>query len=311
MADELTGQQIEEARKTRSLPNVRGYSAVLQDRIRGGRVIPGEKVIRIYVTNKMPAEALAAGQTIPKEIEGIPVDVVAAEGEFVAQPYTERERPVRGGWSCGNEKSQATGTIGCIVSDGRWEGPFSNNHVLARCSNIEGHKASLYEGILQPGALDGGAFPNDIIAFLTKWTDLSIQGINRVDRAMGLFTRNTPFRASIQDIGLVRGLRVAEVGLKVAKTGRSSGYLEGEVFDTEAFLQVSYGQIIGKALDFEHQVLIRPSISIPGDSGSLVLDRDRKAIGLLFAGSPQFTACNHIADALEGWDIEIVGAVGG
>ena len=289
------------------LPNVLGYSASLKPRIRQGRVVPEEEVIRIYVVKKAPLESLAAGEVIPKEIEGIPVDVVAT-GEFQAQPYTERERPVRGGWSCGNEKSQATGTIGCIVSDGRWEGPFSNNHVLARCSNIEGHKASVYEGILQPGALDGGTFPNDLIAFLTKWTDLSIQGVNKVDRAMGLFTRNTPFRVSIQDMGLVRGLRVAEVGLEVAKTGRSSGYLEGKVFDTDAFLQVSYGQIIGKALDFEHQILIAPSISIPGDSGSLVLDKDRKAIGLLFAGSPEFTAANHIAEVLDGFGVEIVGA---
>ncbi len=303
----ITEKHIQAIAACLTLPNVHGYSASLKPRIRLGRVVPDEQVIRIYVVKKVPLEALSADQVIPKEIEGIPVDVVATGGEFKAQVFTGRERPVRGGWSVGNENSQATGTIGCIVSDGRWEGILSNNHVLARSSNVEGHKASLWEGILQPGVLDGGIFPNDMIAFLTKWTDLSIQGVNRVDRAMALFTRDMPFRLSIQDMGVVRGLRVAEVGLEAAKTGRSSGYLEGKVFDIDAFIQVSYGQIIGKALDFEHQVLIAPSISIPGDSGSLVLDRDRRAIGHLFAGSPEFTAANHIADVLKGFGVEIAG----
>ena len=307
MAD-LTGPHIIAVRKALLLTNVNGYSGSMQARLRGGLVVPEEQVIRVYVSKKVPAEALAAGETIPREIEGTLVDVVAT-GEFQAQPgYTGRERPVRGGWSVGNENSQATGTIGCIVSDGKWEGILSNNHVLARCSNVEGHKASPYEGILQPGALDGGVFPNDLVAMLTKWTDLSIRGVNRVDRAMALFTRDTPWGLAIEDMGLVRGVREAEVGLEVAKTGRTSGRLEGVVFDNNATLQVSYGQIIGAALEFEHQVLISPSISIPGDSGSLILSRERKAIGLLFAGSPAFTACNHIADVLEGFGVEIVGA---
>jgi len=77
MAD-LTERHIAEVGKTLLLPNVRGYSCTLQARIRGGRAIPEEKVIRIYVTEKVPLEALAAGQALPTEIEGIPVDVGAA-----------------------------------------------------------------------------------------------------------------------------------------------------------------------------------------------------------------------------------------
>lgn len=305
---ELTEKHILGMRNCLTLPNVHGYSCSIQPRIRQGQIIPAEQVIRIYVRRKVAEDTLATGEVIPREIEGIPVDVIATGGKFDAFPtYASRERPVRAGWSCGNELSQATGTIGCIISDGNWEGLLSNNHVLARASTIEGHKAQLWEGILQPGKVDGGAFPNDFIAFLTKWTDLSIYGVNRVDRAMALFTRDTPFRLAIQDIGLVRGLREAEVGLEVCKTGRSSGYLEGKVFDTDAFVQVNYGQIIGKALDFEHQIFIMPPIGIPGDSGSLILSRDREAVGLLFAGSPYFTAANHIGDVLNGFGVEIVG----
>jgi hypothetical protein len=33
-----------------------------------------------------------------------------------------------------------------------------------------------------------------------------------------------------------------------------------------------------------------------GDSGSLLMDRNLRAVGLLFAGSPRITIHNHIAD---------------
>jgi len=306
--------------KTVKLPNVTGFSQDLKPRIRKGKEAPREQVVRVYVARKLPREALTDAQLIPGKIEGVPTDVVeigelktmdlTAQSGPGLDAYAGKIRPVTAGWSCGNEKSQSAGTIGCIVSVGSWEGILSNNHVLARCSNIEGHKASRWEGILQPGVFDGGKFPDDFIAFLYKWTDLSIFGVNRVDRAIALFARNTAYRVGIQDIGLVRGLRQAEVGLDVQKTGRTSGREEGKVIDTNAFVSVSYGEIIGKALDCEHQILIAPSISAPGDSGSLVTSKDSDVVGHLFAGSPQVTVANHIADSLEGLGAEIVGSVG-
>jgi hypothetical protein len=43
-----------------------------------------------------------------------------------------------------------------------------------------------------------------------------------------------------------------------------------------------------------------------GDSGSLVLDFERKAVGLLFSGSPQITVINPIASVLSALDAELV-----
>ena len=46
---------------------------------------------------------------------------------------------------------------------------------------------------------------------------------------------------------------------------------------------------------FRHQILTT-AMAAGGDSGSLLMDRSLKAVGLLFAGSSRITIYNHIAD---------------
>lgn len=53
---------------------------------------------------------------------------------------------------------------------------------------------------------------------------------------------------------------------------------------------------------FTDQILAGP-MSMPGDSGSLVLTNDNFAVGLLFAGSEQATMLNKIGHVLEQLDI--------
>jgi hypothetical protein len=100
----------------------------------------------------------------------------------------------------------------------------------------------------------------------------------------------------ILDVGLINPNVVANptVGMKVKKSGRTTGLTRGEIFDTDAAILVDYGPFSSL---YEHQLAIvgtEPvdAFSDNGDSGSLVvLDepyyaRSRPA-GLLFAGKGQ------------------------
>jgi len=50
---------------------------------------------------------------------------------------------------------------------------------------------------------------------------------------------------------------------------------------------------------------VSSSFSKPGDSGSLVLDEENNAIGLLFAGSDKATVCNVITNVFKALDVEL------
>jgi len=69
--------------------NVVGYSLRPQPRIRNGRTLP-ELCFRVYVSRKLPERELRATDVIPREIDGVPVDVVEV-GEIRALGYTIKE----------------------------------------------------------------------------------------------------------------------------------------------------------------------------------------------------------------------------
>ena len=47
----------------------------------------------------------------------------------------------------------------------------------------------------------------------------------------------------------------------------------------------------------------------PGDSGSIVVDENLRAVGLLFAGSDQATLINPIVNVLKTLQVELPGAM--
>jgi len=99
-------------------------------------------------------------------------------------------------------------------------------------------------------------------------------------------------------LGPPRGVRSASgvwVGEQVQKVGRTTGLTRGTVVATDAQLKISYEALgfgNGVAL-FEHQ-LITTNMCGYGDSGSLLFDDDRNAVGLLFGGSPTHTFFNYV-----------------
>jgi hypothetical protein len=362
----------------------------------------GDPSVVVMVQQKKPAAALADEDMIPKEVDGTRTDVIEI-GYLRAQSVNPqaRFRPVMQPGISMAHYLVGAGTLGAVVRD-RNTGErllLSNNHVFANSNN-----ANIGDSILQPGALDSGTIPQDMIARLTAFRPLAyiedavaqpipdpepnpppddtkdtpppddtkgtsgfgfidflvalanilakIVGSNQRVQAMSIIENQVgaqaaqvvdttaqaiqsgatpaevPFIAQqsldnlldaaiatpsdpsalsdeILQIGRVTGTKPAELGLSVAKFGRTTSYTEGRVTLLDATVNVQYETIRGtRTARFVNQV-ISTGMSKRGDSGSLVVDpTDNNAVGLLFAGSEFATIFTPIDRVLSYFNVE-------
>lgn len=161
---------------------------------------------------------------------------------------------------------------------------LSNSHVLAQAG-----LAKPGDAVTQPGRIDGGA-SDDHVAALLDFVPLKTAGSNQVDAAVAVLDDSIPFETLVPGIGVFAFSDAEQLapGQRVRKLGRTTGLTTGEITVTELDdLAVDYD--IG-TLVFDNQIEIKGLPGVPfsrsGDSGSLVIDDDAKAIGLLFSGSP-------------------------
>ncbi|MCF8477134.1 MAG: S1 family peptidase [Pseudolabrys sp.] len=200
--------------------------------------------------------------------------------------YRSRLRPLQPGLSVGHYKVTA-GTIGALASESKSGRTviLSNNHVLA---NENDAKAG--DAILQAGSYDGGKRPKDIVGKLNKWVKLMPSRPNLLDAATAMVTKTIDVATTeYRGIGTLAGTRTDALlpGTAVAKVGRTTGVTRGRVSAIELDnVVVAYD--IGN-LSFDNQIEIESTgdgpFSAGGDSGSLILDDQNCACGLLFAGS--------------------------
>ena len=281
------------------------------------------------VDRKIPRAGLSELALIPKQIDGVLTDVIQVGTLRAMQSRTDRWRPVPGGVSLGHYQVTA-GTLGCVVRDcnSRDRLFLSNNHVLAN-SNL----AKIGDPILQPGPADGGRDETDIIAALERFVPIAFtqepgtceialglaEVLNRVARVLGSghrmdVTQYDPLAMNqvdaalarpvggmeisdeILDIGVVGGTTPARLGMRVRKSGRSTGFTTGQILVLDATLKIQYGD---RNATFDDQI-VTTAMSAPGDSGSLLVAADALlAVGLLFAGSEQATIYNPIKKVLD------------
>ena len=228
--------------------------------------------------------------------------------------HQKRNRPLRVGGSVGHFKITA-GTLGCFVKS-RSDGTvmmLSNNHVLA---NENDAKAG--DAILQPGALDGGQRPRDVAGALADFVKLKAAGVNRVDCATATIKKGIKYRHKpLTGLGNLAGLGpdFLDEGTGVAKVGRTTGTTRGKVTAFELDnVMVRYDVGVCR---FDGQVEVESTgddpFSLGGDSGSLIVDDERKAVALLFAGSEQggsngmgLTFCNPIRAVLDALKVDLL-----
>ena len=159
-------KKLNEEHKFLNYPNVVGFSDKLRKKESEGVTLDVDS-IKIYVQKKVPVRDLPEDAVIPKEINGIPTDIVEI-GEVVAlgtNPQREKIRPLVAGTSVGNRTITA-GTIGWWFQKYGKTYLGSNAHVLS-----ESPKNDPFTGVrdvVQPGRADGGLVPDDKIG-IYEW----------------------------------------------------------------------------------------------------------------------------------------------
>lgn len=291
----------------------------------------------VLVKEKIPAKLLHRDQVIPREIDGEITDVIEV-GDIQLLGRTELARPAKPGMSIGHYKISA-GTFGAVVRD-KTTGELlilSNNHVLANITDGTDERSKIGDPILQPGRYDGGT-DNDVIAHLERFIPLhrsfglptcqiasrvnnwlnALIGLvkpqyhisvlretgktNMVDAALAKPLEPGMISQDIFELGPIKGIKAAEPGMVIKKSGRTTGVTQSKIKVMDATLKISLGGTeVGV---FEDQVVAGP-MSEPGDSGSLILSEDNYAVGLLFAGSNKATIMNRIQSVFEQLNVTI------
>lgn len=237
-----------------------------------------------------------------------------------------RNNPLRLGCSASPTTVRYAGTMGCFAQDTQTGvvGVLSNNHVLADINRV-----ALNTPIMQPGAGDHGTPGQDDVARLTRFIPIQFGGIpNAIDAAFAEILQHgrQEDRATLFDSANVptpaiqvnpNALVTALPGMKVFKTGRTTRHTRGRVNSVNVNnYMVNMGIGIAR---FDGQILIDMDnepvapFSRPGDSGSLIVDRDGNPVGLLFAGSSAggtgdvgITGCNPISSVLTQLGIRLI-----
>jgi hypothetical protein len=318
--------------------NVLGVGKGLK-RVKGVRT--EQSSITVFVKEKVALSQLKSLDAIPEEVDGIPTDVVEiGEIRLLSSVRTAKRRPAQPGVSIGHHKVTA-GTFGALVKDSITGEPLilSNNHVLANISNGRDGRARKGDYILQPGPYDGGKVESDVIATLERFVPVisdskeadcqvaslvagilndalsliypayslkfikSLQVENIVDCAVAKPVSLDVVRKDILEIGQINGIAEASEKTRIKKSGRTTGLTQGEVVATNATISVKLSD--NESGVFVDQI-VTSNISQGGDSGSLVLDENNNAVGLLFAGSDKATIFNRIQNVFRELKVELL-----
>jgi hypothetical protein len=301
-----------------------------------GETLTDEVSIVVSVIKKLPLAQLTAASAVPKAVDGMKTDVIETGPIVAFQNPKQRLRPAPGGCSIGHHLITA-GTLGCLVKRGDQVYILSNNHVLANSNAAQNG-----DPIWQPGKYDGGTSA-DLIATLEQFIPIGFPGEpppppppkpggcspfaaimkyappqpetppqpqinepgnNTVDCALARPLSPDLVSPDILNIGVPIGVGSATLGTALQKMGRTTGYTTGQVTQLDVTVSVDYG---GKIATFRNQ-LMAGAMSQGGDSGSAVLDMNKRVVGLLFAGSNTTTIMNPIQLVLDGLQVQLVTA---
>jgi endonuclease G len=249
-----------------------------------------ELAIRVHVSEKKPFSELSEEELFPKEIEGIPIDVIEAtygvqlvpEGDLQLEGAVDgREQrfdPIPLGVSIGNKHTTA-GTLGAKVVDvdtGQ-EMILSNWHVMVGTADPEPDLP-----IWQPGRLDRGR-DSDTIANLSRHV------LGPYDAAVSALNGSRNVETQTLEGAPITDVTEPMLGMFIWKSGRTTGRTEGFIDGVQMSLSIQYSVGV-RPLQNVFRVVPRPGagnveISQGGDSGSIWVDETSgKGVGLHFAG---------------------------
>jgi hypothetical protein len=274
----------------------------------------GDHAILVFVQKKFSESGVirkfSADELIPSEIDGIPTDVIEV-GRLRKQDFRSRVRPLKPGYSVGHGDITC-GTIGGFFTDKDGDPVLlSNNHVLA-CEN----KAQAGDLIYQPGPTDmrvAKTFTNwgnpvsshPYVGTLKSFAHLNGNG-NTHDSAI-MRIHDSLIKANLIDALYptinrpISDFGDPTINMPVQKCGRTTGYTTGRVIGLNATFTIEYD--FGNATFSDCVVLT--NMSQGGDSGSMILDMDTKAVALLFAGSKKVTIASPIRTVRDYYGLQL------
>jgi hypothetical protein len=264
--------------------------------------------IQVFVNDAGRELWAGSGATaLPNSYRGIPLVLIemplagflsTTEMSSPANGIRDLQEVIIGGISGANTNlTGQSGTIGYFCTrKSKFPRPkeihlLSNSHVFADLQ-----KARVDDGdlIMQPSPGEPGS--NRPIGTLVNFSALKFAGEvtepNEIDAAIARLWTPHQHKALLPFIGAVKGY-VAKKDIKIGeparKCGRTTGYTEGRIFSIYLDLWVRYDRTRQSAF-FQNQLLVEPASPVfqkfvaKGDSGSLLVDAEQYAIGLIFGG---------------------------
>jgi hypothetical protein len=278
-----------------------------------GGVRTSQTAIQVFVNQKRD---VSGDQTIPREINGVPTDVIqrtfelhpARKNVLELEPMadTGTYNPVKGGISIGPCRAIGgfvfAGTLGVPVRDRATGNPLllSNFHVMCVDNTF-----AVGDQMTQPSRVDTGSCPGGVVGTLLRSAlTASVDGA-----VCTLSGRGSA--CEIVDIGAVTGTAVATLGMAVRKRGRTTGLTFGTVDSISLSVIVDYEDGIGNRtltnqIGIQPDTAHNPKFGDHGDSGSVVVDGGVRVVGLYFAGSADgYGVANQFAAVLDALSINI------
>lgn len=251
-----------------------------------------EVVLQLSVNKKLPVAELAPADVLPNTFMGYPVDVVkrnpvvpqdtvmpaASSGSGITNERTgtnpvNRFENIAPGMSIGDD--EATGTLGCLVTDGVDIYGVTNWHVLKK----------LGKRVQQPGPVDAGRFgfdPHDIGV-------VHDHEISDIDAAIFKVKSGVPW--TNKPVGMsyvIKGLEEPELGKVYQKVGRTTMLTYG-VAVSIGYIRLPYPVGYRNIMSVEFRPIDRTNtanieISKGGDSGAVWTSSDGNVIAVHYAG---------------------------
>lgn len=261
----------------RDYPGVTGVALSL--RYDKGEIRRDEPCLTFYVEGE--------GMTnVPAVINDVPTDVVVAGKPALHQVVTHqggrRLRPAQPGCSISHSRVQSSGTLGCIVKDSG-----GTQYVLSCAHVLSDGTAALGDSIVQPGTSNGGNAPNDEIATFTRALPLSPAV---ADAAIAEISNLNAVNAIIQHLTRPVGTRtLSGVGVLVQKSGDQTGLTLGVVVGIKG--TIGPYSVNGISNIYFSDAIVVSGMSEGGDSGSILMDYQNHAVGLIFGGQQYNNSC--------------------
>lgn len=225
------------------------------------------------------------------------------------------------------------GTLGSLLEDERGrQYLLSNNHVLAKSDH-----ATVGDAVVQPGLIDNNCSPNGAgiqpVGTLSAWLPLSSHATNADAAIAEVASRSVDSAGAVQELGskLPDGTlapaplgtsstngkgEAAQLRLRVAKSGRTTGLTCGSVSAIDVDVSVDYYRDCAETRPyltktFTHQIGVSGNhLSDAGDSGAILVDtQNAEPVGLYFAGGSDTSGvaqglANPVGDVLSELDAQ-------